>query len=349
MNGPEPVLNLLGSRPAPAAGFAAHDGWELMAANTRERCRFRPPERSRGLIWEVIEYCNLQCLHCCTDSGPWLPRKSPVTTQVAIRLLHQLPSAGVTDVMFSGGEPFFRADFVELLEAADSSALEMSVNTNGYLVNREVARRVAGAGLRQLTISLDGHNAELHNKIRKHPKAFQRAVTAISECVEAGVPVRVSGVITPEMVDHVEEWVDLVYSLGARVAVLNTMFPVGRAAQNPDLVVRPSEGDLIARLDELRHRYAGLGFDLDYGLDGRESPAPTTCTAGYRILHLAPNGDLSGCSWLYKLDPERFTLGSVITTPIDRILARVPEVTDPLVAAYGPGCPLSGVQAELRR
>jgi hypothetical protein len=114
-------------------------------------------------------------------------------------------------------------------------------------------------------------------------------------------------------------------------------------------VVRPTEGDLIARLDSLRRSYADLGFDLDYGLDGRGSPAPTTCTAGYRILHLTPNGDLSGCSWLYKLDRRRFTLGNVIDTPIDRILERVPEVTDPLVVAHGPGCPLSGVQAELRR
>lgn len=320
-----------------------------MSARTRERCRFRPPERGRGLIWEVIEYCNLQCLHCCTDSGPWLPRKSQMSTEVAIRFLRQLPSAGVTEVMFSGGEPFFRADFVDLLEAADSSALEMTVNTNGYLVNRETARRVAGAGLRQLTISLDGHNAELHNSIRKHPKAFHRAVTAIGECVEAGAPVRVSGVITPGLVDHVEEWVALVHSLGARFAVLNTMFPVGRAAQNPDLLVPSTQGDLVARLDEMRCKYADLGFDLDFGLDGRESPAPTTCTAGYRILHLAPNGDLSGCSWLYKLNPERFTLGNVITTSVERILSRVPEVTDPLVASHGPGCPLGGVQADLDR
>lgn len=318
-----------------------------MSENGIERCRFRPPQRTRVLIWEVIDYCNLQCLHCCTDSGPWLPRKSAVTTELAIRLLRQLPSVGVSDIVFSGGEPFFRADFVELLEAADSSTLEMFVNTNGYLVNRETARRVAGAGLRRLTISLDGHNDEVHNRIRRHPKAFQRAVNAISECVDAGVPVRVSGVITPDMVDHVEEWVELVYSLGARVAVLNTMFPVGRGAQNLELVVRPRDGDLIPQLDALRRRYADLGFDLDYGLDGRESPAPTSCTAGYQILHLAANGDLSGCSWLYKLDRERFTLGSVTTTPIDKILDRVPEVTDPLVAD-GPGCPLSRVHATSR-
>lgn len=210
-----------------------------MSGNGIERCRFRPPQRTRVLIWEVIDYCNLQCLHCCTDSGPWLPRKSAVTTEIAIRLLRNLLSVGVSDIVFSGGEPFFRTDFVEMLEAADSSTLEMFVNTNGYLVSRETARRVASAGLRRLTISLDGHNAEVHNRIRKHPKAFRRAVNAISECVDAGVPVRVSGVITPDLVDHVEEWIELVYSLGARVAVLNTMFPVGRGAQNLELVVRP--------------------------------------------------------------------------------------------------------------
>lgn len=317
-----------------------------MSEDSVDRCRFRPPETTRVLIWEVIEYCNLQCLHCCTNSGPTLPRKSPVSTGVAVDLVRALPDVGVSHIVFSGGEPFFRDDFVQILEAADPTRLDMFVNTNGYLVNQAVARRVAAAGLRRLTISLDGHNAQLHNEIRRHPKSFDRAVQAVRQCVAAGVPVRVSGVITPGLVEHVGEWVELVYSLGARVAVLNTMFPVGRGASHPQLVVAPSR-DLIARLDSLRVEYARSGFDLDFGLDGRESPAPTTCTAGYNILHLTATGDVSGCSWLYKLDPGRFTLGNVTRSSIADILVRVPEVTDPLVAD-GPGCPLSRVPAAAR-
>jgi MoaA/NifB/PqqE/SkfB family radical SAM enzyme len=309
-------------------------------------CRFRPPATGTLLIWEILEYCNLLCTHCCTDSGPTLPRTSKVSTEDAFAVLDALPGLGVASVVFSGGEPFFRHDFVELLEHADSTRLNMFVNTNGFKVDPTVARRVASAGVRRLTVSIDGHNADLHNAVRGHPASFARACRAARSCVEEGVDVRVSGVITPDLVPHLEEYVAMVHDLGVREAVVSTAFPAGRAARHPEIHV-PAGDELEATLDDLARRYRERGFTLDFNLTadaGDESLAPTSCEAGRRILHMTADGDVSGCSWLYKLDPARFRLGNVTEQPLERILTRVSAVIDPLLALTE-GCPLPHVPA----
>ncbi len=317
-----------------------------------EHCRFRPPRTGHLLMWEVTRYCNLACAHCCTDSSPLLRRTPAVSTESALRLISELPALGITSMTLSGGEPLLRPDLPRLLDLAGHLGVGVYLNTNGYPITRRRAEALRAAGVRMVTISLDSHRAEDHNTIRRNPSAFDRAVRGIRECLRAGVPVRVSGVITPDLLPELEEYVAFVAGLGVPRVVLNTAFPVGRARRNPALVPSPDPG-LAARLDTLKHRYAAGGPQLDHSLGADEggsngagrTAAPATCAAGTRILHIAANGDVSGCSWLYKLDPGRFRLGNITRSSLTDILRRVPAMRASLPRTTE-GCPLTDVEAE---
>ena len=174
-----------------------------------ERCRFRAPNEGRLLIWELTRHCNLECLHCCTASGPRVSRARDVTPSVALDCARRLAQSGVVRVVFSGGEPLLRPDLVDIVAAVNTDRVETYVATNGTLLRHAHIEQLRAAGLRGFDVSLDGPTAETHAAIRGRRGAFGGALAGIRACVDAGIQVRVSCVLTPTTTPYIEEWVAL--------------------------------------------------------------------------------------------------------------------------------------------
>ena len=110
----------------------------------------------------VTDRCNFRCQYCMPAEGlPWLDRDTLLTYEEITRLVALLSSMGVHDVRLTGGEPLVRKELWRLV--ASLSALEdvhdLSLTTNGYLLDRQVAGLVA-AGLRRVNVSLDALAAD---------------------------------------------------------------------------------------------------------------------------------------------------------------------------------------------
>ena len=110
----------------------------------------------------VTDRCNFRCQYCMPAEGlPWVDRDSLLTYEEITRLVALLSSMGVHDVRLTGGEPLVRKELWRLVESL--SALEdvhdLSLTTNGYLLDRQVAGLVA-AGLRRVNVSLDALAAD---------------------------------------------------------------------------------------------------------------------------------------------------------------------------------------------
>jgi cyclic pyranopterin phosphate synthase len=110
----------------------------------------------------VTDRCNFRCQYCMPAEGlPWLDRDALLTYEEITRLVALLSSMGVHDVRLTGGEPLVRKELWRLVESL--SALEdvhdLSLTTNGYLLDRQVAGLVA-AGLRRVNVSLDALAAD---------------------------------------------------------------------------------------------------------------------------------------------------------------------------------------------
>ncbi len=110
----------------------------------------------------VTDRCNFRCQYCMPAEGlPWLDRDALLTYEEITRLVALLSSMGVHDVRLTGGEPLVRKELWRLV--ASLSALEdvhdLSLTTNGYLLDRQVAGLVA-AGLRRVNVSLDALAAD---------------------------------------------------------------------------------------------------------------------------------------------------------------------------------------------
>ncbi len=105
----------------------------------------------------VTDRCNFRCQYCMPAEGlPWLERAEVLSFEEIARLVALLASMGVGDVRLTGGEPLVRRDFPRLagMLAAIDGVDDLSVTTNGFLLERDAAALVA-AGVNRFNVSID--------------------------------------------------------------------------------------------------------------------------------------------------------------------------------------------------
>ncbi len=184
-------------------------------------------ERKPIVVWNITSKCNLKCVHCYNDSGQNNDCVE-VTTKKAKEILDDLADFGVPSVLFSGGEPLMREDLFELIPYARDKGLRTVISTNGTLITSEKAKLIKEYGVSYVGISLDGIGA-VNDKFRGVDGAFDRAVTGIRNCMEAGVRVGLRLTLTKRNVQDIEQLFEFMDKEGVERACFYHLVPSGRA------------------------------------------------------------------------------------------------------------------------
>lgn len=142
------------------------------------------------VIFEVTRRCNLDCTMCYVV-GHHEAHPEELTTAECREVLDQLATAGTLQLAFSGGEPFMREDFIQLLEHARARAFNIDILTNGTMIGPDTARTLRELAVWQVNISLLGATPQTHDAITRRKGSFNRALNAIHLLLDAGVKVRI--------------------------------------------------------------------------------------------------------------------------------------------------------------
>jgi cyclic pyranopterin phosphate synthase len=113
--------------------------------------------RISDLRVSVTDRCNFRCQYCMPAEGlPWLERADVLSFEEIERIVALLAQMGVTTVRLTGGEPLVRREFPKLAAALKAVAglQELSITTNGFLLERDAAALVA-AGVDRFNVSVD--------------------------------------------------------------------------------------------------------------------------------------------------------------------------------------------------
>jgi MoaA/NifB/PqqE/SkfB family radical SAM enzyme len=126
----------------------------------------------RLIFWEVTKGCNLRCIHC-RASATELSSPSDLSTATALGIIDQIAAFARPILVLSGGEPLFRSDIFQLARYGTDRGLRVALATNGTLVTREVAGMIVDAGVRRVSISLDGSDPLTHDTFRAIPRRLR--------------------------------------------------------------------------------------------------------------------------------------------------------------------------------
>jgi len=188
------------------------------------------PHTLRMVAWEVTRSCNLACGHCRASAlrGPY---EGELDTERCLRLLDEIAEVGKPVIILTGGEPLLRPDIYEIAAYGDRKGLRMVLATNGTLVTGEVAEKLIRSGIRRVSISIDGPEAESHDAFRGVPGAFAGAMAGIAAMKQAGLEFQINTTITRANLSQIREIHDLVHDLGAAAHHIFLLVPTGRGKE----------------------------------------------------------------------------------------------------------------------
>ncbi len=224
--------------------------------------------------------CNNGCLFCL-DSG-FRPR-APLELEGLLRELEGARAAGAQRIILSGGEPTTHPHYLDLVEAARGLGFPwIQTITNGRMfAYRPFAARALAAGLSEVTISLHGDSAELHDRLTAVPGAFAQALAGLKNLLGRCV-VSVDIVLARPVVERLPQVLRFYHGLGVREFDLLFPVPFGRAWEHRDLLFwRPEE--FLPTL----HEAFELGAELGLTLWTNRFPAPAL--EGYEHLIQDPH------------------------------------------------------------
>lgn len=243
-----------------------------------------------------------------------------LSTQEAFSVIDQIRATGKPIVVLSGGEPLMREDIFAIARYGTDKGLRMVMGTSGYLLNQVLAKKLRGAGIRAVAISIDSSDPSVHNAFRGIDGAWERAVQAIRFCHDEKIGVQINMSVMRSGIGDVEEVIKMGTALGVRDYHLFFPVPTGRARlieprsaleyeelirqilikyQNSDLNIRPTCAPQFRRIAD------GLGIT---------NPAwGRGCLAGITYCRIFANGDVTPCPYL------PVSAGNVRATPFSEI------------------------------
>lgn len=103
----------------------------------------------------LIEKCNLRCTYCMPADGIVLSPKASLMTADEIHAIAQtFVNNGVDKIRLTGGEPLLRKDFPEIIAQLASLKTEISITTNGILIDKHIAV-LKQFNIKKINLSLD--------------------------------------------------------------------------------------------------------------------------------------------------------------------------------------------------
>lgn len=246
------------------------------------------------VTWEITAACNIACVHCLSSSGHRRPRE--LTTQQSLALVDELAAMQVFQIHFGGGEPFMYYGIWDVLEHARERELVMCISTNGTLITRERARRLARLEPIYFQVSLDGGTPQTNDRIRGEG-VFKRALRGLELLAAENLSLTVNSVLTRYSFDELDRLYDIAASFNSRLRVTR-LRPSGRGQDVWD-DLHPTREQYRQFADWLAAHPDVLTADSFFHLNafGNKLAGLDICGAATATCCICPEGEVYPCAF----------------------------------------------------
>jgi len=249
--------------------------------------------------------CQNRC-DFCYASSPYRGNEFKEMTAEQIKLLIDKihDDAKVPTISFTGGEPTMRKDLPELIAYAVKKGMRTNLITNGVKSSdRELVKKLAGAGLHSAQVSLESHDELIHNRITGNMEAYKKTVSGIHNLKESGIHTHTNTTICRWNRDHLIPLVQFVKNeFNAEYLSMNMIIATGIAKDNENVNIGYSSISSILEpvlkySEEIGVKfvwYSPTPYCMFNPVDHNLGSKSCACVSG--LLSINPSGDVIPCS-----------------------------------------------------
>jgi len=263
---------------------------------------------------ELTEQCNLFCKFCYNS-------QEPVVSSKCFEIIDQLEKQNVLEVILTGGEPMLHPHFKEILNVCCSKFTKTMIQTNGTLVDENMAKFIKDKDVFGVNVSLHGSKS-VHEDLTCVNGSYELAINAIKNLMKRNVRLASNFVLTSSNIHELDDTIELLYSIGLRELTLTRFTPTGIGGNNAYLSI--SIEQLLNSLNCVKEKmnkykdlrivlansvpYCGLTSELDYFCEH--------CHFGISRFYIDVSGEVLMCGML------RLSIGNILENDFESMKKR---------------------------
>ena len=157
--------------------------------------------------FEVTPLCNMNCRMCYVRMNREQQEAiAPLrTAEEWLELGRTAKERGMAYLLLTGGEPFLRPDFQQIMQGLHRMGFVLSINSNGTMIDEKTVEWLKETPPIRINITLYGASDETYGRLCQNPRGFTQVTKAIHLLKEAGILVKLNCSVTPYNADDLEQ------------------------------------------------------------------------------------------------------------------------------------------------
>jgi radical SAM protein len=209
------------------------------------------------VFWETTKACGLACRHCRASAiSESLPGE--LKTADAVRFVDSLAGFGIPRpvLVATGGDVLLRHDLDVMVERARALKVPVALapSVTPLLTDERVAE-LRRAGVKVVSISLDGATPATHDGVRGVEGHFAETVAALRRLRGGGLTVQVNTVVMRDTVEELPAVARIVKESGASIWEVFFLVRVGRGRALGELTPAENEDVCHFLVDASRYGF----------------------------------------------------------------------------------------------
>lgn len=239
--------------------------------------------------------CNLRCSHCGNENRD--KKENELSKEKWREITDQCAQMGVFIFNVSGGEPFIRKDWQDILSYAREKNIEVAITSNGTLINEDIVQKLKELNIFNIHLSLDGIGA-IHDHFRNQKGVFDKVLQSINLLKKYNIPFGVTTAVSKRNFHNLEELAKFIANNNILSWEVYAAIPLGCMDEQEvlnDQELLEFAKKIFGFRNNLKNTKIFVGDNLGYFDRYQMQEKWQGCRAGISICAIDSEGNVKGC------------------------------------------------------
>ncbi|MFH1607793.1 MAG: radical SAM/SPASM domain-containing protein [archaeon] len=259
--------------------------------------------------------CNLRCSHCGNENRE--RKENELTEEEWFKFTDECSKMNVFVFNASGGEPFMRKNWYDILNYARKKGIEIGITSNGTLIDEQIAKKLKELDIFIIHLSLDGIE-EVHDSFRNQEGVFKKVLNAIKLLKKYNIPFGVTTAISKKNLHNLDQLKEFIKKNKIQSWEVYFAIPIG-CMDKKEVLEDKEIIELAEKIsqykNELKDTKIFVGDNLGYHSKYKMQESWNGCQAGLSICAVDSEGNIKGC----PIHPNNLIEGNIREKPFSEI------------------------------